>query len=86
MSTWNKLTVREITDEEKEMFEDCTFMWEGSTPELFEKVLITTTKSIDEAYIDEWTERSVGVGFEDTDVDLGEIIYWASIPEFDLED
>ena len=43
---WQKLTVRELTDEEKELFGDkVTSIWEGVTPEINEEVLVYTPKS-----------------------------------------
>ena len=43
---WQKLTVRELTEEEKDFFgEQVSTIWEGVTPELDEEVLVYTEKS-----------------------------------------
>lgn len=42
---WNKLTTRNIAEEEKECFHDgIEFIWEGKTPEIDEEVLVYNPK------------------------------------------
>ena len=74
---WQKLTVRELTDEEKELFGDkVTSIWEGTTPEINEEVLVYTPKS--GVTTDTWVDYEDGVGFESFEE---EVIYWTSFPE-----
>lgn len=82
---WNKLTTRPIEDEEKECYPDCSFIWDGATPEINEVVLVSYGENTD-VWIDTWVEFDVGTGFYDTDIELGEICYWMEIPEIDEED
>lgn len=83
---WNKLTVREITEEDKEICQDCSFMWEGAIPEIWDRVLVSQNKVKQDAYIDEWVEFDDNtIGFEDTNVDVGEVIYWVNIPEIEVD-
>ena len=60
-------------------------MWDGTLPELGEKVLVTfplpSGKFVD-TYIDTWEEMGDGLGFEDTDED---VIYWTELPKFEGE-
>ena len=83
---WNKLTVRELTKEEQEEYGDLyNFIWDGTLPELDEKVLVTfplsSGKFVD-TYIDTWEEIGDGVGFENTEND---VIYWMEIPQYNGE-
>lgn len=83
---WNKLITRKMTEDEVEIYGDkYDFMWDGTLPELGEKVLVTfplpSGKFVD-TYIDTWEEIGDGVGFEDTDED---VIYWTELPKFEGE-
>ena len=82
---WYKLTARPIEDEEKEYYPDCSFIWDGATPEIDEVVLVSYG---DNAYtwIDTWCDFDVGKGFYDMDIEPGEICYWMEIPKIDEED
>lgn len=74
---WKKLTVRELTEEEKDFFgERVSTIWEGTTPELDEEVLVYTASS--GVTTDTWVDYGNGVGFENYD---DEVIYWTSFPE-----
>lgn len=83
MSTWHKLRLREATEEEKEFY-DTDHIWDGNMPEVDEQVLITRSwlYGVD---LDRWIEVENGFAFEFEEVELGDTIYWASIPKFDLE-
>lgn len=73
---WNKLTTRPLNDEEKEHYPDCDFMWDGKTPDIWERVLVYAYGEIE---IDTWQDfGSCGVGFENRD---DGIIYWMPLPE-----
>ena len=83
---WNKLITRKMTEDEVEWYGDkYDFMWDGTLPELDEKVLVTfplsSGKFVD-TYIDTWEEIGDGVGFENTDED---VIYWMEIPQYNGE-
>lgn len=82
---WNKLTARPIEDEEKECYPDCSFIWDGATPEIGEVVLVSYGDNTD-VLIDTWVEFDVGTGFLDREIEVGEICYWMEIPEIDEED
>lgn len=75
---WNKLTTRNISENEKEYF-NCAieFVWEGKTPEIDEEVLVynPTTKCIT---TDIWVDYGEGIGFEGTDEDT---VFWMSYPQ-----
>lgn len=46
MMEWNKLTTRNIAEDEKEYFHDgIEFIWEGRTPEIDEEVLVYNPKT-----------------------------------------
>lgn len=78
--TWNKLTTRELTDEEKEVYGHIyDYMWDGPTPEDGQEVLVYT-KGIG-VFTDIWTDYQDGVGFEQTFIENGETVYWAAFPE-----
>lgn len=63
--TWNKLTTRPLEDEEKEIYPDCDFIWEGKTPDVWDRVLVYTRGGVE---IDTWEDfGSTGVGFENCD-------------------
>lgn len=75
---WNKLTTRNIAEDEKEFFNGAIeFVWEGKTPEIDEEVLVynPTTKRI---ITDTWIDYGEGIGFEDTDEDT---VFWMSYPK-----
>lgn len=83
---WNKLITRKMTEDEVEWYGDkYDFMWDGTLPELDEKVLVTfplsSGKFVD-TYIDTWEEIGDGVGFENTDED---VIYWMELPKYNGE-
>lgn len=83
---WNKLITRKMTEDEVECYgEKYDFMWDGTLPELDEKVLVTfplpSGKFVD-TYIDTWEEIGDGVGFENTDED---VIYWMELPKYNGE-
>ena len=43
---WNKLTTRNIAEEEKEFFHNAIeYVWEGETPEIDEEVLVYNPKT-----------------------------------------
>ena len=83
---WNKLTVRELTEDEVEIYGDkYDFMWDGTLPELDEEVLVTYPLSSGEfvnTRKDTWIEIGDEVGFEYTDND---VIYWMQIPQYNGE-
>ncbi len=84
---WNKLTLRELTEEEQEEY-GYEMLWDGPKPELGEEVLVTVPLSSGKfinTYTDAWIEFDNGVGFENTDED---VIYWMEIPKYngELED
>lgn len=75
---WNKLTTRNIAEDEKEYFNSgIEFVWEGKTPEIDEEVLLynPTTKRI---ITDTWVDYGEGIGFEYTDEDT---VFWMSYPK-----
>ncbi|CAM2760113.1 Uncharacterised protein [Streptococcus acidominimus] len=78
---WNKLTKRTLTDEEKELYPNCDFMWDGNTPDIGERVLVF---SYGEVEVDTWEDFGAnGVGFENYD---DEVIYWMSLPGSPVEE
>lgn len=84
---WNKLTLRELTEEEQEEY-GYEMLWVGPKPELGEEVLVTVPLSSGKfinTYTDAWIEFDNGVGFEYTDND---VIYWMELPKYngELED
>lgn len=75
---WKKITQRPLTSEEKKEYGDeIEFMWDGTTPELDEEVLVYTSKS-KEVYTDIWVDFNDSIGFENT---CSNVIYWMSFPE-----
>lgn len=77
---WNKLTTRNIAEDEKEYFHDgIEFIWEGKTPEIDEEVLVYNP-STQKIYTDIWVDYGEGIGFEDTDEDT---VFWMSYPNED---
>ena len=84
---WNKLTVRKPNEEDRELYGDrYDSIWEGKIPEIDEEVLIYDPNK-DNYYTDTmiftdvWVDYTHGIGFEQTDVEIGETIYWSSFPE-----
>ena len=81
---WNKLTLRELTEEEQEEY-GYEMLWDGTLPELDEEVLVTYPLSSGEFVYtrkDTWIEIGDEVGFENTDND---VIYWMKIPQYNGE-
>ena len=90
---WNKLTLRELTEEEQEEYGYET-LWDGNTPKLGQKVVVAYPMNMKKSSwceaagidtwveIDTWIEFDNGVGFEYTDED---VIYWAELPEYNGE-
>ncbi|CAM3409957.1 DUF551 domain-containing protein [Streptococcus pluranimalium] len=77
---WNKLTIRKLTDEEIELYPNYDFMWNGITPDIWEKVLVFNGQDI---FIDMWEDLGdEGMGFRDRYV--GDI-YWMSLPDLPEE-
>lgn len=75
---WNKLTTRNIAEEEKEFFHDgIEYVWEGKTPEIDEEVLVYNPKT-QNIYTDIWIDYGEGIGFENTDEDS---VFWMSYPK-----
>ena len=75
---WNKLTTRNIAEDEKEYFNGgIEFVWEGNPPEIDEEVLVYNPKTQD-IYTDIWIDYGEGIGFENTDEDT---VFWMSYPK-----
>lgn len=75
---WNKLTTRNMDEEEKEYFIDSIkFIWEGNTPEIDEELLVYNP-STQRIYTDTWVDYGEGIGFENTDE---EVVFWMSYPQ-----
>lgn len=75
---WNKLTTRNMAEDEKEYFNGgIEFIWEGKTPEIDEEVLVYNP-STQKIYTDIWVDYGEGIGFEDTDEDT---VFWMSYPK-----
>ena len=75
---WNKLTTRNIAEDEKEYFNSgIEFVWEGKTPEIDEEVLVYNPKT-QNIYTDIWIDYGEGIGIEDTDEDT---VLWMSYPK-----
>lgn len=85
--TWHKLSAREVTEEDKELYgEQYDSMWDGQLPELDEEVIVYVPdeKTIYKdllVFTDIWVDYPNGVGFEQTDVEIGETVYWTSFPK-----
>lgn len=80
---WNKLTTRNIAEDEKEYFNGgIEFVWEGKTPEIDEEVLVYNPKT-QNIYTDIWIDYGEGIGFENTDEDT---VFWMSYPKPPKED
>ena len=75
---WNKLTTRNIAEEEKEFFHNAIeYVWEGETPEIDEEVLVYNPKT-QNIYTDIWIDYGEGIGFENTDEDT---VFWMGYPK-----
>lgn len=75
---WNKLTTRNIAEDEKEYFNGgIEFVWEGKTPEIDEEVLVYDPET-QNIYTDIWIDYGEGIGFENTDEDT---VFWMSYPQ-----
>lgn len=83
--TWNKLTTRPLTNEEKEEYDDLygegiiTFHWEGPTP-YDEQFVLVYAEGWDTIEIDQWVSDNIGCPAFDTYYDI-DTIYWAELPE-----
>ena len=81
---WNKLTLRELTEEEQEEY-GYKMLWDGPIPELDEEVLVTYPLSSGDfvnTRKDTWIEIGDGLGFENTESD---VVYWMQIPQYNGE-
>lgn len=83
---WNKLTTRELTEDEKELYADrYEYMWDGLTPEDGQEVLVYAKDNKYDKYngvfTDIWVDYTDGVGFEQTFIENGETVYWAAFPK-----
>nr|DAX25119.1 MAG TPA: hypothetical protein [Caudoviricetes sp.] len=81
---WNKLILRELTEEEQEEW-GYERLWEGPIPNLYEEVLVTFPLSpgkFADTRIDTWKEIGDGLSFEDTEND---VIYWMELPKYNGE-
>ena len=75
---WNKLTTRDINEDDKEIFGDgFDSVWEGNTPEIDEEVIVYNPKT-QEITTDIWIAFGNCVGFEDTYEDT---VFWMSYPK-----
>lgn len=83
--TWNKLTTRSLTIEEKEEYDDLygkgiiTFHWDGPTP-YDEQFVLVYAEGWDTIEIDQWISDDIGCPALDTYYDI-DTIYWANLPE-----
>lgn len=80
-NSWNKLEVRECEEEEIVVIGDTRFdsTYDGKIPELYEKVFVSDGQNV---WIDVWDEFDYSsVGFRDTDLEVGEMLYWQSFPK-----
>ena len=83
--TWNKLTTRPLTDEEKEEYNNLydegtiTFHWDGPTP-YDEQFVLVYAEGWNTIEIDQWASDDIGCPAFDTNYDL-DTIYWAELPE-----
>lgn len=83
--TWNKLTTRPLTDEEKKEYNNLydegtiTFHWDGPTP-YDEQFVLVYAEGWNTIEIDQWVSDGIGCPAFDTNYDL-DTIYWAELPE-----
>lgn len=76
-SQWIPIETRELTEEEKEEYPDCTFMYDCKLPEDGEEVLVTTWYG--DTALDTFC-RDDGCYFENY-CDEGDVIAWMPKPE-----
>jgi len=76
-SQWIPIKTRELTEEEKEEYPDCTFMYDCRLPDDGEEVLVTTWAG--DVALDTFC-RDDGCYFE-TYCDDGDVIAWMPKPE-----
>lgn len=76
-SQWIPIKTRELTEEEKEEYPDCTFMYDCKLPEDGEEVLVTTW--LGDTALDTFC-RDDGCYFENY-CDEGDVIAWMPKPE-----
>lgn len=76
-SQWIPIKTRELTEEEKEEYPDCTFMYDCKLPEDGEEVLVTTWNG--DTALDTFF-RDDGCYFENY-CDEGDVIAWMPKPE-----
>ncbi len=74
---WIPIKTRELTEEEKEEYPDCTFMYDCRLPEDGEEVLVTTWAG--NVSVDTFC-RDDGCYFE-YGCDEGDVIAWMPMPE-----
>lgn len=83
--TWNKLTTRPLTAEEKEEYDQMygdgvvTRHWDGPTP-YDEQFVLVYAEGWDAVEIDQWVNDGNGCSAFDTNYDV-DTIYWANLPE-----
>jgi hypothetical protein len=82
--TWNKLTTRPLTDEEKEEYNQqygegvIDFHWDGPTP--YDKQFVLVYAEGWDAEIDQWVSDGIGCSAFDTNYDV-DTIYWTELHE-----
>lgn len=74
---WIPVKTRPLTEEEKEIYPDYTFIYDCRMPEDGEEVLITTKYGV---YADRYYWDDCGCYFEDH-YDDGEVLAWKRFPE-----
>ncbi|HFI0464410.1 TPA: hypothetical protein ACGO1T_001757 [Streptococcus suis] len=72
---WIKLVSRPLTEEEKADGYAYDFMWDCTTPEIDEEVLVSDGEYV---WTDTWVECGEGVCFENTECDE---LYWMPLPD-----
>lgn len=83
--TWNKLTTRPLTNEEKEEYDEqygegvIDFHWDGQTP-YDEQFVLVYAEGWNTIEIDQRVSDGIGCPAFDTNYDL-DTIYWAELPE-----
>lgn len=83
--TWNKLTTRPLTAEEKEEYDQMygdgvvTCHWDGPTP-YDEQFVLVYAEGWDTVEIDQWVNDGNGRSAFDTNYDV-DTIYWTELPE-----
>jgi hypothetical protein len=74
---WIPIKTRPLTEEEKEIYPDYTFIYDCRMPEDGEEVLVTTKYGV---YSDRYYWDDCGCYFEDH-YDDGEVLAWKPLPE-----